>query len=63
MDNWRAPNIPLGSQEDFARRVTMVVIGQDESGGEIRGLFDNDLDVDLDDFFLFSGHVERGQKF
>ena len=53
MDNWRAPNIPLGSQEDFARRVTMVVIGQDESGGEIRGLFDNDLDVDLDDFFLF----------
>jgi len=53
IDNWRAPNISPGSPEDIARRVAMVVIGQDEDGNEIRGLFDNDLDVDLDDFFLF----------
>ena len=53
MDNWRAPNILRGSSDDFARQVSMVVIRQDENGSKIRGLFDNDLDVDLDDFFLF----------
>ena len=53
MDNWRAPNILPGSSDDFARQVSMVVIRQSENGSEIRGLFDNDLDVDLDDFFLF----------
>ena len=53
LDNWRTPDILPGSSEDNARKVTTVVVGKDESGKDVRGLFDNDSDVDLDDFFLF----------
>lgn len=52
-DNWRIAEIAAGSAADAARTVVMVATGIDADGGEVRGLFDDDLDVDFDDFFLF----------
>lgn len=52
-DNWRAAEIAAGSAADAARTVVMVAVGIDAEGRELRGLFDDDLDVDFDDFFLF----------
>ncbi len=53
-DNWRLAEIAPTSSADIARTVVMVTVGIDAEGQEIRGLFDDDGDVDLDDFFLFS---------
>ena len=51
----KAPaNIEPGSAADGARRVALSVVGIDAEGNEVSGLFDGDLDVDLDDFFLFA---------
>ena len=53
-DNWRLTDIVPASGADIARTVVMVTVGIDAEGQEVRGLFDDDGDVDLDDFFLFS---------
>ena len=53
-DNWRPAHIAPASSADIARTVVMVTVGIDAKGQEVRGLFDDDGDVDLDDFFLFS---------
>ena len=53
-DNWRLAKISPTSSSDIARTVIMVMVGIDAQGQEVRGLFDDDGDVDLDDFFLFS---------
>ncbi len=53
VDNWRSVDIAAGSAADAARTVVMVAVGIDAQGNEVRGLFDDDLDVDYDDFFLF----------
>jgi hypothetical protein len=52
-DNWRVADIAVGSAADAARTVVMVAVGLDAQGREVFGLFDDDLDVDFDDFFLF----------
>ncbi|MFT5373329.1 MAG: outer membrane protein assembly factor BamB [Candidatus Latescibacterota bacterium] len=52
-DNWRIAKIAAGTVADAARTVVMVAVGIDADGAEVRGLFDDDLDVDFDDFFLF----------
>jgi len=53
-DNWRLTDFVPASGADIARTVVMVTVGVDAEGQEVRGLFDDDGDVDLDDFFLFS---------
>lgn len=53
-DNWRIAHIEPGSAADEARRVSLSAVGLDAEGNQVRGLFDGDLDVDLDDFFLFA---------
>lgn len=53
-DNWRLAEIVPTSSADIARTVVMVTVGIDAEGKEVRGLFDDDGDVDLDDFFIFA---------
>lgn len=53
-DNWRFRTLSPGSSDDVARTAYMVVVGVNAEGEEVRGLFDDDGDVDLDDFFLFA---------
>ncbi|MBT4976237.1 MAG: hypothetical protein HOM86_02740 [Gemmatimonadetes bacterium] len=59
-DNWREMVILPGTTEDM-RRTVMIdsAVGVDAGGAPIYGLFDEDLDVDLDDFFLFADHFGR----
>ena len=59
MDNWREAELSPGSVEDASRTVVLIAVGFDEEGREVRGLFDDDLDVDLDDFFLFADFLGR----
>ena len=64
-DNWREAVILPGSAEDRQRTVMIgSALGVDEAGAPVYGLFDEDLDVDFDDFFLFADHFGRqlGQR-
>lgn len=59
-DNWREMMILPGTTEDMRRTVMIAsAVGVDAEGAPIYGLFDEDLDVDLDDFFLFADHFGR----
>ena len=60
LDNWREAVIQLGSAQD--RQCTVVsgmALGVDAAGELVYGLFDADLDVDLNDFFLFADNFGR----
>ena len=50
-----------GSAADSERTIQLFAPAQgvDAAGAPVAGLFDDDLDVDLDDFFLFAAHFGR----
>lgn len=57
LDNWRETLIQPGSVEDRQRTVTSgLAIGFGAGSALVYGLFDEDLDVDFDDFFLFADY-------
>jgi len=58
-DNWHEALILPGSDEDRVRTVTSGAVGLNDEGEQVYGLFDDDLDVDFDDFFLFADHFGR----
>ena len=58
-DNWHEALILPGSDEDRVRTVTTGAVGLNSEGEQVYGLFDDDLDVDFDDFFLFADHFGR----
>ncbi|MDP6702484.1 MAG: hypothetical protein QGH25_22710, partial [Candidatus Latescibacteria bacterium] len=60
-DNWREAVIVPGSAADSERTIQLFAParGVDAAGAPVAGLFDDDLDVDLDDFFLFADHFGR----
>jgi hypothetical protein len=60
LDNWREAVIQLGSAQDRQRTVVSGMgLDVDAAGELVYGLFDADLDVDLNDFFLFADNFGR----
>ena len=55
-DNWREAAIVPGSAVDRERTITTGGRAVDAEGQPVYGLFDDDLDVDFDDFFLLADH-------